>query len=441
MAWQPQSSSRSGACFADRSSSAVFASAAIAFVPFGIHGLSYNTFATGFFTAGCFLGAAWAMDGRRALLVAAGCAHAFAVFTYPTFLLPVACCFAVLYASTRPRSLRALVPGLLPAAIGAVATVVFFVHRGIGTIDDLVQQTSEFGDQGGDLGELTDIVSFVWSNFTYKYAAAALLIAAAVARRWRPGAALVPLLFVPVAALPADLRTSASANVYMTSFALLAPFVFLLVRDSTLGRKLLLLVWLPAAVAGVTTALSSANGPISLAIGFFPALIVTAVLIALVLERVPWADFAPAVVLLAIGVALQYLSVYRDAGIQHLTTPIDDGAYAGIYTTSVKRDFLETLESDLEVASRARLPDRLLRHVPGRLPPRPWPAGHQRHLAPRRRGGSGDPLPAAAARLLRAAWRAPRRRRPARSNPADGVGRACADLRGAGAARARLPKP
>ena len=283
--------------------------------------------------------------------MAAGCAHGLAVFTYPTLLLPVACCFGLLYLCSRPRSLRELLPGLLPAGVGTMATVVFFVHRGVGTIDALVQQTSEFGDQGGGFGELADILSFVWSSFGHKFAAAALLLAAAALRAWKPRAALVPLLLVPLAALPVDLRTSASATVFVTSFALLAPFVLLLVRDSAVARRLLVLVWLPAAVAGVTTAISSGNGPISVAIGFFPGLIVTAVLLRLALQQVPWADVAPAVVLLAIGVGLQYLSVYRDSGIQHLTTRVDDGPYAGIYTTSVKRDFLATLDRDVSAAS------------------------------------------------------------------------------------------
>jgi hypothetical protein len=101
----------------------------------------------------------------------------------------------------------------------------------------------------------------------------------------------------------------------------------------------------------LTTAISSANGPIAVAIGFFPALIVTAVMIGLVLRRVSAADFAPAVVLLAVGVAIQYLSVYRDDGITNLTTPVGDGAYAGILTTSAKRDYLRTLERDLAAAS------------------------------------------------------------------------------------------
>ncbi len=338
----------------DSFSSAVCATAAIAFVPFGIHALSYNTFASGFFTAGCFLGAGWSIRGGRSFLVGAGCAHGLAIFTYPTFALPVACCFAVLYAAARPRSVRALMPGLVPTAAATLLTVAFFAHRGIGTIDDLVTQTADFGDQGGGLGELADIASFVWTSFAHKYVAAALLVAAAAARLWRPGAAVVPLLLLPVAALPADLRTSASANIYVTCFALLGPVVFiLLLRDNAVARRLLLLIWIPAAVAGVTTALSSANGPINVAIGFFPALIATAALIGLALQRVSPADFAPAVVLLAIGVALQYLSVYRDAGIQHLTTLVGDGAYAGIHTTAAKRDFLTALDRDLSATAGA----------------------------------------------------------------------------------------
>jgi hypothetical protein len=332
-------------------SSALLAATAVAFVPFGIHALSYNTFATGFFTAGCFLGAAWTVDGRRAFLVAAGCAHGLAVFTYPTFGLAVACWFAIVYATDRPRSLRDLAPGLLAAVAGTAAALAFFLHRGIGTIQDLVRQTSEFGDQGGDAGKLVEIGSFVWTSFAHKEVAAVLLLAAAVLLHRRSPLALVPLALLPVAALPGDLRTSASANEYVTAFALLAPFVFLSIRDSRPAQRMLALVWVPAAVAGTATAMSSANGAISVAIGFFPATIVTAALIWLALERVGRTGAAPAAVLVSLAVALQYLSVYRDDGVRRLTSFVAEGPYAGIYTTASKRDFLLRLEKDLAAAS------------------------------------------------------------------------------------------
>ena len=340
----------------DRSLSAVLAAAAVAFVPFGIHGLSYNTFSTGFFAAGCFLGAAWLSDGSRRSLAAAGAAQGLAVFTYPPFALPVGCFFVALYLNSRPRSLRSIAPAFLPAAMGMLVTVVFFVHDGTGTIRDLVQRTSEFGDQGGGVGELAAILSFVSTSFTYKYAAAALLLAALALRAWKAWTAVLPLLVLPFAALPAELGASTSSNEFVTNAALLAPVLFLFRRDSVAGRRLLAVVWLPAAAAGVTTALSSANGGINVAIGFFPALIVTGALLALAIQGAVRdggspIDLAPAVALVAIGVALQYLSVYRDAGIQHLTSRVSNGAYAGIYTTPEKRNFLIALERDLAAVS------------------------------------------------------------------------------------------
>ena len=340
----------------ERLLTAVLAVAAVAFVPFGIHGLSYNTFSTGFFTAGCFLGAAWLSGGTRRSLATAGAAQGLAVFTYPPFALPIACFFVALYLTSRPRSLRSLMPALVPTAIGVLATVSFFVHDGVQTIRELVERTSEFGDQGGGVEELADVISFVSTSFTHKYLALALLALALLLLRLRPAAAVLPLLVLPLTALPADLRTSASSNEFVTNFALLAPALFLLVPGEALGKRLLAVVWLPAAVGGLTTALSSANGGINVAIGFFPALVVTGVLLGLSIRRAAGGRFSPldvasAVAVVAIGVALQYLSVYRDAGIRHLPALVSDGAYAGIHTTSEKRDFLVALERDLAAVS------------------------------------------------------------------------------------------
>jgi hypothetical protein len=340
----------------DRSLSAVLAGAAIAYVPFGIHSLSYNAFSAAFFAAGSFLGLAWLYGGGRRTLAAGGAAHGLAIFTYPTFAIPVACFFVALHLASRPRPLRSLAPAFLPAAIGALATVGFFVSQGVGTIHDLVVRNAEIGGQGGGIGEVGEILSFVSTSFTHKYLAALLLVTAAALRAWRPEAPVLPLLLLPFTALPTDLGTSASANEFVMNAGLLAPGVFLLVRDSVVARRLLAVVWLPAAIAGLTTALSSANGGINVAIGFFPAMIVTGALLGLALRqaggvRLSLIDLAPAVTLVAVGVALQYLSVYRDASMRRLPVLVTDGAYAGLYTTREKRDFLTALDRDLAAVS------------------------------------------------------------------------------------------
>ena len=80
-------------------------------------------------------------------------------------------------------------------------------------------------------------------------------------------------------------------------------------------------------------------------------------------------DLAPVVVLVFTGVALQYLYVYRDAGLRSLTVLILDGPYAGSFTTHEKRDYIEA--GPCMGHLRIRLPDRLLRRLSGRVPLRP----------------------------------------------------------------------
>ena len=341
---------------ADRSFSAVLAGAAIAYVPFGIHGLSYNALAAAFFAAGSFLGLAWLYGGGRRTLTPSGVAHGLAIFAYPTFVLPVACFFATLYLAARPRPLRSLTPGLVAAAISTLVTVVFFVHRGVGTIHDLVQvNTGDRRSRWRDPRDRRDPVLRL-----RELHAQVPRRTAAHRRRWpsclEAGGKRAPAAASPVDRATGGFGTSASANEFVTNAGLLAPGVFLLIRYSVVGKRLLAVVWLPAATAGLTTSLSSANGGINAAIGFFPAMIVTGALLGLALQQAGCArvwplDMAPAVALLAIGVALQYLSVYRDAGMRHLTVPVTDGAYAGLYTTREKRDFLTALDRDLAAVS------------------------------------------------------------------------------------------
>ena len=342
----------------DRAHGAALASAAVAFVPFGIHGLSYNTVAAGLFACGSFLGLAWLYGGSRRILAISGAASGLSIFVYPTFALPVACLYVAIYFLSRPRTLRRLVPALVSAAAGALAALAFFLHRGFGTLHEAVERHTAFAGQGG-LAGLDEVVTFVYSSFTHKLLALALFVAAAGLRVARPEAAFVPLLLLPFAALPAELGTSASANMFVANVGLLAPGVFLFVRDSPVARRLLAAVWLPAAVAGLTTALSSTNGGINVAIGSFPAAIVTGALLGLAVRqtwgaRVSPLDITPAIAIAATCVALQYLSVYRDAGMRHLPALVTDGAFAGLHTTHEKRDFLNALDRDLEAASGPR---------------------------------------------------------------------------------------
>src|SRR5207247_7805005 len=70
--------------------------AVVAFVPFNIHSLSYNTLGGGLFTAGCFLGFRCLREPeRRATRVLAGLCHGLAVFVYPPLVGAVAACYLI----------------------------------------------------------------------------------------------------------------------------------------------------------------------------------------------------------------------------------------------------------------------------------------------------------------------------------------------------------
>ncbi len=345
----------------DRALAAVLACAAVAFVPFGIHGLSYNTFASGFLTAGAFLLAASVLDGSRLRRAIGGAALGLAIFTYPPFALAAGCVLLALLLAVKPRTLRTLAPALIPMVACGLGAAAFFLQRGLGTIENLLNQASTYGGQGGGIHKALGIVfSVVVMNTRALVFGTALVAAALVLRRSRPSAAALCLLALPLAALPPDLSTPGSSNRFVTSLALLAPLVSLAAARGVLTTTLLGIVWVPAAVAGETAAMSSSNGSGNVAIGFFPGAVVTTALLALAVRGTvrtrshvlrDTLDLVPGITVLAVGVALQYTFVYRDASLSHLTSRIESGAFAGIYTTPQRRDFLAALDRDLATFS------------------------------------------------------------------------------------------
>lgn len=344
------------ATLSDNWLSAVIASTAVAFVPFGIHGLSYNSFGSGFLAAGLFLGLAWLSNGHGRFLVASGATLGLAVFVYPPLVIPVTCCFTALYLVSRPRSLRVLGSGLLASGVCVLVTILFFMQDGLATAPDLVSQTQTFGGQGGGLSKVVDVGFSVSGTFTEKSVAFVVLVILFAVYRWKKQYVFIPLLALPVLALPLGQFDEPLSNVFITNFALFGPIVFLLVRDDPIAQRLLAAVWFPSAVAGVVTAYSSANGGLNTGIGLFPASVATAVLIAIAIRRTEnlFRDilmFLPVATFVLLCLALQYLSVYRDAPVRSLDSRVRGGAYAGLFTTTQKHVFLKTLEADLKSVS------------------------------------------------------------------------------------------
>jgi len=344
----------------DSAVSAILASAAVAFVPFGIHGLSYDTFGSGFFAAGCFLGLPALQKPGRLALASSGTALGLAIFTYPPLVVPAACYVGALYPYLKPRSWRTILPIVTPAVVACLGTTMFFLSAGFGTAHALFARASTYGGQGGGVTKGLRVISSVMSDIPHVALVTVLLACAFVFVRLRTWVAILPVFALPVVLLPIDLSSSASSNEFVTSFGMLAPIVFLLVARDHAAAALMRVVWLPALVAGEMTAVTSGNGSINFAIGFFPAAVVTASLASLVVRgvspRLPTflrapADLATATTFVLIGVVLQYAYVYRDAHLSRLRARVDGGAYAGLYTAPATRAFLRRLNADLAATS------------------------------------------------------------------------------------------
>jgi hypothetical protein len=331
----------------------------VAFAPFDIHSLSYNTIGGGLFTAGCVLGLATLNGGRRGWLVAAGLCHGLAVFAYPTLALPVAACFLCRLALTPARWRVENVGYGVPAAVvtlGAFGAVV--AEAGLHEVSNAYHRSSRYLGHGGNPDRLVDVFRHEWAvlHFWYLLFPALALLALVWFRRRR----LAPLLLapLPILVLPASLFDSFDAPrftatlEYVTSYGALGLPLAVLVWRRAGAQRLFVAVWVPSLVGGFATAYTSNNGFVNFGIGFFPAVFVTTTFLVWAFEDslrgttidpAPWAAAALPVLLVVLG-----WQVYRDSPLPQLTTAVESGAYAGLRTSENKVLYLESLQRDLD---------------------------------------------------------------------------------------------
>jgi hypothetical protein len=102
----------------------------IAFVPFNLHDLSYNNLASGFVTAGCFLGLRCLATKQLSSAAAAGLAHGLGIFVYPTLIAP-ALAYALIFLRLSAPPRRHVLVAYASAALLPVAVLAAVVaHRG-----------------------------------------------------------------------------------------------------------------------------------------------------------------------------------------------------------------------------------------------------------------------------------------------------------------------
>jgi hypothetical protein len=327
----------------------------VAFVPFSIPNLSYNTLGSGLFVAGCFLGLRFLATRRPLFAALAGLVHGLAVVAYPTILVPAFFYGGVVARMSRGHDRRFValyaLAGLVPLALLA-ATV---VRAGIGNVADVYSEVGRIGGQGGGAAKGWTVTRDL-IRIMFRDPFGVLLTVVVVALRHRARSVMPLLLAIaPLLFLPLDFDRPSGALRYVSIFGMFGLVLFAIDRDATL-RPVFVAVWPAALVAGLVTAYTSGNGADAFGLGFAPAAIVTAALLTAAVDRTGEAInpelAAGCMVFAGVGVLavltlMQFAYVYRDGSFSRLDTRIAGGPYAGMYTTPARRRFVATMTSDL----------------------------------------------------------------------------------------------
>ena len=325
----------------------------LVFVPFNIHGLSYNTMGSGFLTIGCFLGLYASNDpARRAWpWFFCGLSHCLAILVYPT-LLPAAGIFAALVLIRSemrgPRKVWAWYGA--GAAIASLVPAWMLWRAGPQSLPPIAGYLASFGAPRAGADKLaTMAASFVREtpHVELLAATAALLVLWHFLRPpWlRPVLPLLALL--PTAYIP-DANGTAALYV-VVAIALMGAFVRPIIAADPFASSVMRCVWLPSIAGGLITAWSSSNGTPNASIGMFPAALATLVLVQMALRSIALRALGLATPALVIVVLLKggYADIYGEpVQLPQLTQRVAAGPFKGIQTTPEKISVIERFERD-----------------------------------------------------------------------------------------------
>jgi hypothetical protein len=322
--------------------------AAVAFVPFDIHSVSYDTLGCGLFAAGCLLGFLSLREpDRRGTRVLAGLCHGLAVFVYPTLIGAVVVCYVLRLALARGRARRDTLAYDLPAlALPLVGMTALFASVGLHRVLGDFRHSRTSSVRHADPHKLVLLATHEWHTLRLWFLLLPALALLAVA--WHRSRLLTcgALLALPLLVLPPDLDSYTASLEYVAHYGWLALPLLVVVRQHPGATQLFVVCWLPALLAGVTTGYTSSNGGVSVGIGFFPATIVTSAFLIWAFEERGIA-VAPTLTVIALLLFFEAVPVYRDGALSTLRARVAEGPYAGLATTDGKRALLARLRVDL----------------------------------------------------------------------------------------------
>lgn len=332
----------------------------VAFVPFNIHGLSYNTLGCGFLTAGCFLGL---VENESRITSGAsyfisGVCHGLAVLSYPTLIIAVfAYGAAILFFGDCRRTRLALYicGGLLVALIPTILAL----RAGAESIRAAMEYVNN-GPQGGGREKLREVFMGLTlkspHHGAFGLAVTMLVVWHLFKPRWlRYLLPLLPMLLITYTISTArGVRSYLEAHYLINSLGLSGLFLYPFIAEDRFGKRLYQFVLCPSVLGGLVTAWSSSNGAVNSAIGMFPASLASLILAVKALQAIPVTTtllnivrssltmITPALILLPLMMGgSKYLYGGGSLFTADLTEEVPSGPYGGIRTTADRKAFVE----------------------------------------------------------------------------------------------------
>jgi hypothetical protein len=343
-------------------------------VPFNIIAFSYNTLAMHLLSAGLFLGY-WSRDftsrRRTCAMLAVGFLFGGLLLAYPTLGVVMSMLVGTFFVAKRAWKDAGLV-----ACGGCVLPLLVTTMLGITGLGNVRQALSFSTANAIPAAKVIEVWTTLWTWFDYRkpiiigllIVAILLRFAARRSRLWALPA--IALLCLP---LPLVRHSVWDSMLYVIGLTITAPFSMAFLWRQKTARDLFLLVWIPSAIGGYITALTSGNGTMNLAIGFFPGMLVAVALLVLLIRQgvastsVESSDVlildcvtSLCVPLIVVGTFLffTYRAVYRDAEPSDLTTRVERGPFAGLYTVPDRAAFIEDMADCLNRVAESE--DRVL---------------------------------------------------------------------------------
>jgi hypothetical protein len=343
----------------------------IVFTPFNIHSLSYNTLAILFATAGYFLIFIAALPHNNkqqfSLIFLAGICHAWLSISYPTLLLiPIIVAICASYYFPKLKFLTYYGLGLF---VGGIGFIFLLLHIGTSQLLIDINYAKSIGVQGGGWHKISTLAQSYWLNFPNKGLILGLLFIAFVFKnKLGPWLSLFPLVILGILLFHTLHMWSYGGSIFLLiHLSFLAPFFLLITvskHDSSIFKQLLILIWLPAFIAGLITSWSSSNGECNNIIGSFPAALISIFYILGLNNKIQInshkniGSINLSIIGLLVGltfiIILQYFNlhyIYDDSDLSQLNCKLNSGPFKSIYTTTKACNYYTQLHQDLKTIS------------------------------------------------------------------------------------------